>query len=577
MKQLITYKSECYLIAKGDEIMANGKIDANKEVLQKIFSQDFWFVIPEYQRSYVWQKDNVTELLDDLFFAYENKPDNEYFLGSLVLKRTDNQEFSEYEVLDGQQRLTTFFMIIAVMRDLLEDKDYKDTLQEMIYQKENKLKKIPSRQRITYQIRDKVEGFIKEFIIADNGTLNEKALKEEVERDNISISNMANAVLTIREELNQKSDLEGFAGFLLNNTLFIYVSTDNTEDAFRLFTILNDRGIPLTSADILKSLNIGKIKDEKELKNYARTWEELEGKYGENFDRFLAFIRTILVKEKARANLLEEFETNIYKKNKLEMGKETIELLMTYDEIYDEIIELQNLNLSNEYKNLITIMKIGLPSEDWIPPLLHYYKKFKMERLIDFIRKLEYKFSGDWICQQSPTFRIEAMNRILSAIEKTESTNLDNLLNDENLFGIDKAFYTQIIGGEVYKRRFARYLLLKLEYLMGDNTVHLSGYKNISVEHILPQNPKDDSKWVEDFTENERNYWTHRIANLVLISMKKNSKLSNLDFEEKKERYLKQRIDAFHGNKIFIEQNSVWIPDILEKRQEEVMTILVNG
>lgn len=557
--------------------MANGKIDANKEVLQKIFSQDFWFVIPEYQRSYVWQKDNVTELLDDLFFAYENKPDNEYFLGSLVLKRTDNQEFSEYEVLDGQQRLTTFFVIIAVMRDLLEDKDYKDTLKEMIYQKENKLKKIPSRQRITYQIRDKVEGFIKEFIIADNGTLNESALKEELEKDNISISNMANAILTIREQLKEKSDLEGFAGFLLNNALFIYVSTDNTEDAFRLFTILNDRGIPLTSADILKSLNIGKIKDEKELKNYARIWEELEGKYGENFDRFLAFIRTILVKEKARANLLEEFETNIYKKNKLEMGKETIGLLMTYDEIYDEIIELQNLNLSNEYKNLITIMKIGLPSEDWIPPLLHYYKKFKMERLVDFLRKLEYKFSGDWICQQSPTFRIEAMNRILSAIEKIESRNLDNLLNDKNLFGIDKAFYMQMIDGEVYKRRFARYLLLKLEYLMGDNTVHLSGYKNISVEHILPQNPKDDSKWVEDFTENERDYWTHRIANLVLISMKKNSKLSNLDFEEKKERYLKQRIDAFHGNKVFIEQNSVWIPAILEKRQEEVMTILVNG
>lgn len=136
--------------------MTSGKIDANKEVLQKIFSQDFWFVIPEYQRSYVWQKDNVSELLDDLIFAFENKPENEYFLGSLVLKRKDNEEFSEYEVLDGQQRLTTFFMIIAVMRDILTDRDYKMTLQDMIYQKENKLKKIPSRQRITYEIRDNV-------------------------------------------------------------------------------------------------------------------------------------------------------------------------------------------------------------------------------------------------------------------------------------------------------------------------------------------------------------------------------------------------------------------------------------
>ncbi|MGY0374642.1 DUF262 domain-containing protein [Clostridium sp. JNZ J1-5] len=556
--------------------MTSGKIDANKEVLQKIFSQDFWFVIPEYQRSYVWQKDNVSELLDDLIFAFENKPENEYFLGSLVLKRKDNEEFSEYEVLDGQQRLTTFFMIIAVMRDILTDRDYKMTLQDMIYQKENKLKKIPSRQRITYEIRDNVEEFINDFIISEDGTLSEE-LNEKALEENISISNMSKAILTIRDILKGKDNLEEFAGFLLNNALFIYVSTDNTEDAFRLFTILNNRGIPLTSADIIKSSNIGKIKDRNEAKKYAAIWEEIEGKYGEDFDRFLAFIRTILVKEKARANLLEEFEKNIYKKGKLEMGKETIKLLIKYDEIYSEIIDLENLHLSNEYKNLITIMKIGLPSEDWIPPLMYYYSKFKMQRLLEFLKKLEYKFAGDWICQQSPTYRIEAMNRILNAIERTDLKDLDNMLNDKDLFEIDIEFYKQLIDGEVYKRRFGRYLLLKLEYLMGDNTVHLSGYKNISVEHVLPQNPDKDSKWIQDFTDEERNYWTHRIANLVLISMKKNSKLSNLDFEEKKERYLKQRIDAFHGNKVFIQQNVSWTAKVLETRQKEIVEMLVKN
>lgn len=556
--------------------MASGKIEANKEVLQKVFSQDFWFVIPEYQRSYVWQKDNVSELLDDLIFAFENKPENEYFLGSLVLKRKDNNEFSEYEVLDGQQRLTTFFMLIAVMRDLLQDEDYKNTLQSMIYQKENKLKRIPSRQRITYEIRDNVEEFIKQFIISKNGTLSEE-LNEKAEENNISIANMAIAMLTMRDMLREKDNLEEFAGFLLNNALFIYVSTDNTEDAFRLFTILNNRGIPLTSADILKSSNIGKIKDKDEVKKYAAIWEELEGKYGENFDRFLAFIRTMLVKEKARANLLEEFETNVYKKGKLEMGKETIKFLMHYDNIYGEIIDLENPHLSNEYRNLITIMKLGLPSEDWIPPLMYYYSKFKMEKLIEFLKKLEFKFTGDWVCQQSPTYRIEAMNRILSVIEKTDQKDLDSLLEDKDLFGIYMEFYKQLIDGEVYKRRFGRYLLLKVEYLMGDNTVHLSGYNTISVEHVLPQNPDEDSKWAEDFTKEQRFYWLHRIANLVLISMKKNSKLSNLDFEEKKERYLNQRIDAFHGNKIFIQQNATWTPDVLKERQKEIVEMLLKN
>ena len=75
--------------------MAQGTIEANKEILQKMFSEDFWFVIPEYQRSYVWQTDNINELVEDLYFAFENKPNNDYFLGSLVLKRLTSSAYLE--------------------------------------------------------------------------------------------------------------------------------------------------------------------------------------------------------------------------------------------------------------------------------------------------------------------------------------------------------------------------------------------------------------------------------------------------------------------------------------------------
>ena len=556
--------------------MSSGAIEADKQILQKIFSQDFWFVIPEYQRPYVWQKDNIEELIEDLYYAFEHKEDNEYFLGSLVLKNTNNQNFTEYEVLDGQQRLTTFFMMIAVLRDLLEDEDYKSTMREMIYQKENKLKKIPSRNRITYYIRDNVESFISEFIISDNGTLKKDELLHRAESDNISISNMANGILIINNLLSQKENLEEFVVFLLNKALFIYVSTDNTEDAFRLFTILNDRGIPLTSADILKSTNIGQIQKE-ELKKYSKIWEEIEAKYGDNFDRFLVFIRNILVKQKANANLLDEFEKNIYEKGKLNKGKDTIDLLSKYDEIYDEIIELENKKLSNEYKNLITIMKIGLQSEDWIPPLMYSYSKFKFNRLDDFLKRLEYKFAGDLVAQESPTTRIENMNKIMREIEKIDISNLNDFINNSDVFDINKRAYREVIDGNIYKRRFNRYLLLKLEYLMTDNTVHLSSYKTISVEHILPQNPSINSQWRNDFTDEEREFWTHKIANLVLISKRKNSKLSNLDYEDKKEKYLNERIDVFKGSKVFIDKNLKWTVDVLQKRQEKLVNMLINN
>ncbi|MFX4263146.1 DUF262 domain-containing protein [Pelotomaculum propionicicum] len=565
--------------------MSPGTIEANKEILQKIFSEDFWFIIPEYQRSYVWQTDNVTELAEDLFFAFENKPDSEYFLGSLVLKRLISSSFPEYEVLDGQQRLTTFFIMMAVLRDLIPNEKAKGTIHKKIYQEEDILENVPARMRITYKIRDKVEDFINDFIILKDGTTKTEELAQYSESDNLSLMNMANAIIVLRNffvEKQEKIDLQQFVKFIFNKALFIYVSTENTEDAFRLFTILNNRGIPLTNADILKSQNIGALTSEKEVTKYARIWEDIEGKHGEDFDRFLQFIRTILVQEKARTNLLEEFNDKIYylkspAKAKLKMGKETFELINNYNGIYEDIIDLQDDALSNEFKNLITVMKIGLRSEDWIPPVMHYYAKFNTNKIDTFLKRLEYKFTGDWVCGITPTLRLEAMNDILKAIDNTDASNLHELLDNKKLFKIDDADFRGYIKGNLYGRQCCRYLLLKIECLLSDNTVHLSGYKYITVEHVLPQNPKAKSQWRIDFTDEERLAWTNKLANLVLISQKKNSALGNLDFEEKKSTYLKKRIDAFHANKVFIEKNKKWNPATLEKRQEELVDLLIGN
>lgn len=555
--------------------MTSGKIESAKAEFKKVFSEDFWFLIPEYQRSYVWETDNISELLEDLFYAFENKPENDYFLGSLVLKRTDNKEFPEYEVLDGQQRLTTFFIMMAVLRDLIDDSKNKTTIHSKIYQEKDELEGIPERTRITYKIRDNVDEFIKKYIIEYNGTSQEEDLIRIKNENNISLSHMANAILVMREILKHKADLPKFVGYIFSKALFIYVSTSNTEDAFRMFTILNDRGIPLTNADILKSQNIGVLSNEREIKKYAELWEDIEGKHGDGFDRFLQFIRSILIKEKARANLLEEFTEKIYKVGIIEKGKDSFELIRQYNEIYEKLIDLQDDNLSNKFKNLISIMKIGLRSEDWIPPLLHYFKKFNYHRLEEFLTLLEYKFAGDWICGVTPTIRLDAMNNILKKIDAVKDA--DNIFNDKDVFKVDIIELRNAINGNVYKKQFSKHLLLKLEYLMCDDTVHLSGYRYITVEHVLPQNPKADSQWCRDFSDEAREGWTNKLANLVLISKKKNSSLSNSDFKEKKEKYLQSRIDAFKANKIFIDQNDVWTVDILKNRQDEIVNIIVNN
>ena len=555
--------------------MTNGLIEANKGILKKIFSEEFWFIVPEYQRPYVWQEENIQELIDDLYYAFENKQNSEYFLGALVLKRTREKEFKEYEILDGQQRLTTLCMMMAVLRDLMKKPQYKWTLSQMIYQEENELLKVPSRNRIKYNTRDKVKDFVKNYIIA-NGSTKKKDLINYHEDTNISVSNMAKAISSMHNIFESKENLEAFAVFLLNNVLFIYVSTDNTEDAFRLFTILNDRGIPLSNADILKSINIGEVPEE-DLDEYSKNWEYLEEKYHKGFDRFLSFVRTILLKNKPASNLLDEYEKNIYQKNILKKGKNTIDFLIELDEIYDKIIDLNDENLSNEYKNLVTIMKIGLHSDEWIPAVMSYFLKFEYYNLDKFIKKLEYKFVGDLMSNVSPSKRRENLNNIIKTIEIVNKENIDTLFENKELFDIDKNIFRNNINGEVYGKKYTKYLLLKIEYLMSDNSVHLSNYKEISIEHVLPQNPLKKSHWRRDFTENQRKNWTNKLSNLVLISNKKNVKLANLDFNKKKEEYLKHRMDVFNSSKIFLDKSSKWDEATLKSRQNTLVNMLVNN
>ena len=555
--------------------MTKGLIEANKGILKKIFSEEFWFIVPQYQRPYVWQEENIQELIDDLYYAFENKQNSEYFLGALVLKRTTEKEFREYEILDGQQRLTTLCMMMAVIRDLIKKPQYKYTLSQMIYQEENELLKVPSRNRIKYNTRDKVKDFVKDYIIA-NGSTRKRDLVNYHEDTNISVSNMAKAISTMHTIFENKENLESFAVFLLNNVLFIYVSTDNTEDAFRLFTILNDRGIPLSNADILKSINIGEISEE-DLDEYSKHWEYLEEKYHKGFDRFLSFVRTILLKNKPSSNLLDEYEKNIYQKNILKKGKNTIDFLIELDGIYDKIIDLNDENLSNEYKNLVTIMKLGLHSDEWIPTVLSYFLKFEYYNLDEFIKKLEYKFIGDLMSNVSPSKRRENLNNIIKTIEIVSKENIDILFENRELFDIDKNIFRKNINGDIYGKKYTKYLLLKKEYLMNDNSVYLSNSKEISIEHVLPQNPLKKSHWRRDFTEEQRKLWTNKLSNLVLISNKKNVKLANLDFKKKKEEYLKNRMDVFNSSKIFLDKSSKWDETNLRNRQNIMVNMLINN
>jgi uncharacterized protein with ParB-like and HNH nuclease domain len=208
-----------------------------------------------------------------------------------------------------------------------------------------------------------VGDFIEKYVRSEGGTKNRDALEALTTERNVSIANMAKALLYIGDTmstLKQRSPAEfnQFAIYLFNKVIVIYVASESLEVAFRLFTILNDRGIPLSNSDILKSMNVGAVTNDQKRRQYAIMWEELEGEFGrDEFDRFLGHIRTVTVKEKARENLLREFE-KIYEGGMLQKGDPTLQKIKTYRDLYANLIWFENEEFTGDcrFRNLVAIM-----------------------------------------------------------------------------------------------------------------------------------------------------------------------------------------------------------------------------
>lgn len=167
------------------------QIASNKIAIKDCFG-DMWYKISDYQRPYVWGEDQITLLLNDVLYAASNTPNTQYFLDSLVLHskivNKDGSSYIENSVLDGQQRLTTLYLMHAVIRDITNNNTLQTTCANAIYQEGNKFDGIPERLRIEFEIRNDVKKFINEHIKPLKGTLEKENLTKLSEKSkNVSI------------------------------------------------------------------------------------------------------------------------------------------------------------------------------------------------------------------------------------------------------------------------------------------------------------------------------------------------------------------------------------------------------
>lgn len=568
----------------------NNDIEAKEVTVGDLFGPSFMFQIPIYQRNLSWSSEDFELLFEDIYDAMENGQ-NQYFLGSILLQKTEGKNL--YEIVDGQQRLTSLAMLLAVLRDYSSDKE---SINEYLYQKEDKFKKIPAKIRITPWM-DLSDIFL-DYIYSIDGT---ESFLEEFNQRKIDYKDSQDPIYHIYEGLKTfKSKIESiddteYMMYLLNNVYMVYIITNTFESAYRLFNVLNARGVPLSTYDLLKSENLGAIQDKHKRENEALKLRAIENTVGlKELDKIIGFIRTIKTQEKARINVYEEYRT-LFDKGVLERGTNFINSLDSTSHIYQKKVLEPEINSNpqdqNAYKTIIELMTRFIPNSDWIPPLIAFYEKFKSDKdLLQFTLLLEKKVIVEWMASFSPTERITSLNKIIKLVDISNSPEeaIEKLLyykpkdvtrgrarvldfsNKEEIQSIitnklnDPQIYS-IFGGKL-----ARYILLRLDMELWDLEA-FHGYSGmITVEHILPQNPSKNSKWTNLFTEDERNEFANKLGNLVLLSGRKNSQARNFEFDKKKNVYFAKKSASFQITKQ-IENYDNWDLENLKNRHEKLI------
>ena len=550
----------------------NKTINCSEHHLAKIFSSDFKFHIPHYQRPYAWGEEQATELFDDLFAFYEEKNEDDYLLGSIVLIKKEKE--SRAEVIDGQQRLTTLTILLATIASHVDDEDQKE-LKAYIIEKGKKFEKIQPSPRLFLRNQDQ-EFFRKYIQDIDIEALKDldRAKLNEVER------NICNNAKILHSKIQQKffsnkNALMEFAEFILNRCVLIAISTPSQKSAFRIFSVINSRGLDLQPTDMIKAEIIGKI-PEKDREDYSEKWEQIESSLGRNqFNDLFVYIRMIYVRKKAKRSLLEEF--NEYVTPKFKPDKLIDELLEPYA---DSLGIILNANYASEAnaENINEYLKwFGrIDNTDWVPPVIHFLKKFgtDSEPTLQFLKSFERLLAYIHIFGKNVNKRIERYGKIIDDIEKSENgADLQrlNLENDE----INKM--KDVLNGDIYNLHSNRrqYLILRLDSFISDQAAVYNS-KILTIEHVLPQDTNAED-WLEiwpDATVWEE--WVHKLANLVPLNKRKNSKAQNYAFKKKCEIYFSGTNASSYALTSQVLQKDTWDIEIVEKRQKELLQILYD-
>ncbi|MGL2812710.1 DUF262 domain-containing protein [Helicobacter pylori] len=565
------------------------KIESNDLNLRDILKDELYYQIPIYQRPYQWTEENCEKLLDDLFFNYEDDRESDYFCGSLVLIliSEDPKKAKTYDIVDGQQRLSTFILLAKVLSALYSERlteESKDYLQESLITKYGKKDRL-NFSAVGFNSKKDFQYALTSF--NDTPVSNTK-------------NNYLKNAICLKNYLRKKEieDINDFIEWLYFKVVFITITCPDADKALRIFNVLNARGLALNATDIFKG-ELLKHAKEHEREEFVSRWNDLHQKCSDNdlkietlFSWYLTYLNPVTSREKTDKRLVTWF-------NKL--NKTPLEYLKGVEDFYNAYGEV--LEMQDRHAYLLSYVAADYWRVILCASLLHRYSDQDIEALKELLVKFYYQ---NWVAGRTNSKIEQTCCNIINALKEKKSIEniasivkkyLDNNnvtqhfkenLEDDHLY---TKFYF-INGKTAKKNSWVKPVLILVNYFMSDNAnpAYIKMDDDLHVERILTQNPDPSSQWVKDFSEEERELYTHSLANLTLLGVKKNTKalsqaLSqalNQDFKEKKEIYMGKPI-ALDNKKTFrvmtcydITKNDVcnyaeWTPKSLEKRKEQLI------
>lgn len=536
--------------------MATANINVNKQnVLQLLTSgQEIPFVIPEYQRPYSWSDDEIITLFEDLWeFSIERTHSDgakNYFLGCVV----SYEENGERQIIDGQQRITSLFLLLRAVFSMLEKEDNKtDEVNNFI----QKIKPALWKENEMTGKEDRSKILLRSEVVTDSGNLILRNILESGKADKNAKDNYSKNYNKFKELYIQKSQsspnqIYHFVLALLNYSILLPITADDQETALTIFNTLNNRGLPLSDADIFKSYIYKKL-DDTGKKAFINKWKKLETdaeKVNESIQSLFYYNMFYMrAREKDDKSTTPGVRKYYLDKNKNRLTPEVIDDLAVNLQLW-KVINGREAVDGEEWSQNMDIRKIldslsSYTNEFWKYPVSIFFMEHKdkanfEEIFLKFLRKL-------YVMLLTRYLEVPTINAVKVDILKLNVQIINNShpefyagfeekkLEDEYAVNAEKARTDKLIIAP--HKNMVRMLLKVLAYQENTQTDLLPGYWEI--EHIFPQTW--DSKYYT-LNEEEANEKLEHLGNKLPLEKKLNISANNNYFAKKKDRYKDSKI-----------------------------------